>query len=59
MRGFEFPVIPLVYWKGVALPWQRLSRTFKILSISHDIFSLFSVHIDLQSIFEVQTEQLD
>ena len=34
LRGLssEYPVIPLVYWKGDALPWQRSSRTLKTLS---------------------------
>ena len=34
VRGVECPVIPVVHWKGAALPRQRSSRTLKKLSNS-------------------------
>ena len=40
-RG-ECPVIPLVHWKGVALPRQRSSRTLKTLSNCKCFYSVFS-----------------
>ena len=42
MRGGEFPVIPPVHWKGVALPRQRSSRTMKTLSNCKGFYSVFS-----------------
>ena len=40
MREGECHVIPLVHWKGVALPRQRSSRTLKTLSNFKGLFSL-------------------
>ena len=43
LRGVEFPVIPLVSWRGVALPWQISLRIPKIYSYSKSLYSPFSV----------------
>ena len=42
VRGGKFPVIPLVHWKGVALPRQRSSRTIKTLYNCNGFYCLFS-----------------
>ena len=42
VRGGECPVIPLVHWKGVALPRQRSSRTMKTLYDCNSLNCLFS-----------------
>ena len=42
MRVGECPVIPPVYWKGVALPRQRSSGTLKTLSNVKGLYSQFS-----------------
>ena len=42
VRGGECRVIPLVHWKGVALPRQRSSRTLKAFSNCKGFYSVFS-----------------
>ena len=44
LRGerIEYPVIPQVHWKGIALPWQRSPRILKNLSNFKGLYSLFS-----------------
>ena len=49
LRG-ECPVIPLVHWKGVALPRKRSSRTLKTFSNCKGFYSVFSA-VD-RSVFE-------
>ena len=41
VRGVECPVIPLVHWRGVALPPQRSSRTPKTLPILRAYIAYF------------------
>ena len=42
VRGGECPVIPLVHWKGVALPRQRSLRTLKTITNCKGFYSVFS-----------------
>ena len=51
VRGGECPAIPLVLWKGVALPRQRSSRTFSVLDDLLMTLSNFKSFYSLLSAF--------